>query len=111
MSKQTKANIDLDNMNTKALMNLSEKLSVRIREQQEQEKADVKEAIQKMASDSGFTVQELFGFTRKGGVRAMVKFSNPDDRSETWTGRGRQPRWLADKISAGAKLEDFRVSK
>ncbi|MBD0191236.1 H-NS family nucleoid-associated regulatory protein, partial [Acinetobacter baumannii] len=29
--------------------------------------------------------------------------------SETWTGRGKQPRWLVAEIEKGAKLEDFLI--
>jgi DNA-binding protein H-NS len=34
---------------------------------------------------------------------------NPDNKSETWTGRVRQPRWLAAKLGKGAKLEQFKI--
>ncbi|EPL5429774.1 TPA: H-NS family nucleoid-associated regulatory protein, partial [Acinetobacter baumannii] len=27
----------------------------------------------------------------------------------TWTGRGKQPRWLVAEIEKGAKLEDFLI--
>ena len=27
----------------------------------------------------------------------------------TWTGRGKQPKWLSAAISAGKKLEDFKI--
>jgi len=28
---------------------------------------------------------------------------------ETWTGRGKQPRWLSAALESGKKLEDFRI--
>jgi DNA-binding protein H-NS len=34
---------------------------------------------------------------------------NPDNKSETWTGRGRQPRWLVAKLAKGAKLGQFKI--
>jgi len=37
------------------------------------------------------------------------KFRNPDDPSETWAGRGRQPRWVAEQLSSGKKMEDFKI--
>ena len=37
------------------------------------------------------------------------KFRNPDDPSETWAGRGKQPRWLAEQLRSGKKLDDFRI--
>ncbi len=43
--------------------------------------------------------------------RVEPKYVNPDVPSQTWSGRGRQARWLQEKISAGARLEDFLVGK
>lgn len=37
-----------------------------------------------------------------------VKYRDPDT-GETWSGRGRMATWLAERIKAGAKLDDFLV--
>src|SRR5262249_30584034 len=42
---------------------------------------------------------------RKVAVKYRVRSGN------TWAGRGAQPRWLREKLKAGAKLEDFAVHK
>ncbi|RBK87351.1 DNA-binding protein, partial [Xanthomonas oryzae pv. oryzae] len=39
------------------------------------------------------------------------KYRNPANAQETWTGRGKQPRWLAELTAAGKKVEDFLISK
>jgi DNA-binding protein H-NS len=38
------------------------------------------------------------------------KYQNPSAPSETWSGRGKQPRWLVSALNAGGHLEDFRIS-
>jgi DNA-binding protein H-NS len=38
------------------------------------------------------------------------KYRNPDRPSETWSGRGRQPRWLAARLKAGGRIDDCRVA-
>ena len=45
------------------------------------------------------------------GRRAVVapKYRNPENASETWAGRGRQPRWLTVAIKAGKKLRDLAI--
>ena len=43
------------------------------------------------------------------GRKVPVKFR--DRSGTTWAGRGAQPRWLREKLKAGAKLEDFDVHK
>jgi DNA-binding protein H-NS len=47
------------------------------------------------------------------GVRGPVapKYRNPENRSETWAGRGLTPRWLAAAIKAGKKLEHFSIAQ
>jgi DNA-binding protein H-NS len=43
------------------------------------------------------------------GRKVAPKYRNPANRSETWAGRGLQPRWLKAALKAGKKLEDFRI--
>jgi hypothetical protein len=44
---------------------------------------------------------------RRGPV--APKYRNPDNRNETWAGRGLKPRWLAAAIKAGHNIEDFLI--
>ncbi|MBA2403101.1 MAG: H-NS histone family protein [Bradyrhizobium sp.] len=37
------------------------------------------------------------------------KFFNPEDPTQTWAGRGKQPRWLASQLRAGRRVDDFRI--
>jgi|SRR5215204_48819 len=37
------------------------------------------------------------------------KYQNPKDPSETWSGRGKTPRWAAELIAAGRKLDEFKI--
>jgi DNA-binding protein H-NS len=39
----------------------------------------------------------------------LPKFQNPADPSETWAGRGKQPRWLVSQLKAGKKINDFLI--
>lgn len=45
---------------------------------------------------------------RRGKI--AVKFRNPEKPDETWTGRGRAPRWLTSIEKVGGNRETFRVS-
>jgi DNA-binding protein H-NS len=40
-------------------------------------------------------------------VRA--KYRNPKNESETWSGRGKQPRWLVAELADGRDLTDFLI--
>ena len=37
------------------------------------------------------------------------KYRNPDEPSETWAGRGKQPRWLVAQLRSGKRIEDFTI--
>ena len=39
------------------------------------------------------------------------KYCNPDLPSQTWAGRGKQPRWLIAQLRSGKRIEDFRIKQ
>jgi DNA-binding protein H-NS len=47
---------------------------------------------------------------QKSPQKRPVKYLNPSDESETWTGRGHRPRWLKQKLADGHRVEDFLVN-
>jgi DNA-binding protein H-NS len=40
----------------------------------------------------------------------VPKYRNPGDPAETWSGRGKRPRWLAALLKSGKQIDDFRIS-
>ncbi|ACI92943.1 H-NS histone family [Afipia carboxidovorans OM5] len=46
---------------------------------------------------------------RRKYPRVFPKYRNPAAPSETWSGRGKQPRWLVAAIKSGRKIDDFRI--
>lgn len=56
---------------------------------------------------SGIPFERIFAEELVKPVRvAGTKYS---DGTNVWSGRGKHPNWLKDKLAAGAKLEDFAV--
>jgi DNA-binding protein H-NS len=49
------------------------------------------------------------GGSKLKGQRVKPKYRNPDNRSETWTGRGRMPLWLVALVKRGKKRDDFLI--
>jgi DNA-binding protein H-NS len=39
----------------------------------------------------------------------VPKFANPDDPTQVWSGRGKQPRWVAEKLASGLAAEDLSI--
>ena len=41
--------------------------------------------------------------------KVVPKYFNPLKPTETWSGRGKQPRWLVAALQSGHTLEEFRI--
>jgi DNA-binding protein H-NS len=41
----------------------------------------------------------------------LPKYQNPSNPTETWAGRGKQPRWLVSQLRAGRKIDDFLIDR
>ena len=41
----------------------------------------------------------------------LPKYQNPKNPSETWSGRGKQPRWLKAQLRSGKKLNDLLIER
>lgn len=99
-----------DKMSLKELLDHEPRLQRAIAAAKERERAEIKHKIATLAENSGFSVSELFGAGRGGKGRTVAaKYANPDNRAETWTGRGRKPNWLVAKLSKGGKIDDFKI--
>lgn len=46
---------------------------------------------------------------RRKYPKVLPKYCNPLVPTETWSGRGKMPRWLVAALKAGLKLEDFKI--
>ncbi|MEQ7884083.1 H-NS histone family protein [Xanthomonas hortorum] len=90
--------------------------------------AAMRAKIDKYVRDHGYTIAELYGSragdekvaksrrpsaAKKAGKRKLgpvpPKYRNLKNPEETWSGRGRQPRWLAQQVAQGKSLEAFLI--
>jgi DNA-binding protein H-NS len=51
------------------------------------------------------------GKVRRKYPPVLPKYRNPGNPSETWAGRGKQPRWLVSQLKAGKKMNDFLINR
>lgn len=105
--------MNIDNMTLSELKSLQKDLQRAISSYEARQKAAATAELEARAKELGFTLAELLGTAPlKAKSRAPVapKYRNPDNPEETWTGRGRKPRWLAVALtSVGKKLEDYAI--
>lgn len=102
------ARLNLDKMSLKQLLDLESQVKSAIASTRERDRTEVKKAMAQLAEKRGFSLQELMGGRGKGKV-SIAKYANPEDASQTWTGRGRKPNWLVAKLKRGASMSDFAI--
>lgn len=73
-------------------------------EKQNAERSAVRQRLVDLAKEHGFDIHELFGKGRKGTV--AVKYRDPKNPGNTWTGRGRMPRWMVAATKGGKSSKD-----
>ena len=56
------------------------------------------------AAMQGGKKRKAAGKSKLAGIKIAPKYRNPADKSQTWTGRGRAPAWVAELYEQG-KLE------
>lgn len=106
--------MELKNLTAKQLDELVAAADRRKTELAREAIATAKARIQKILADIGMSLEELFG-KRRGAAgkstRAKVapKYRNPQDASQTWSGRGLKPRWMVAALKGGKKPEDFAI--
>lgn len=102
--------MNIDGLSVKELQNLVKKASDTIQVRAEQEKSAIKQRLQDEAKKAGYTIEELFGGkSSKRRAKVAPKYRDPSDASNTWTGRGRMPKWLQAKVEAGENKDKFLI--
>jgi DNA-binding protein H-NS len=65
--------------------------------------------IKELAASIGVTV-EIHEASTATSAKIPAKFRNPDNHSQTWTGRGLAPKWLKALIAAGRDKNEFLIN-
>lgn len=100
---------DLDRLSFKDLQELEVKVKKAKASAQDRSRSEVRNKLEAMAAAAGFKIGDLFGGRGGKGRKVAAKYANPDNPAETWTGRGRKPRWLTAKLKDGDKVEKFLI--
>ena len=104
--------LDLSSMSLKELKRLERDIANAISTFDTRIKAVAIAELEAHARQLGFSLAELTGgavSVKRSRTAAVEKYRNPANASDTWSGRGRQPRWLSAKLSKGSKLGDFTL--
>ena len=98
--------ISFKSMSTDELWNLHEEVISTLARRIAAEKAQLEERLRKIGSN----VVSL-NRKRRPYPEVVPKYQNPNDPSETWSGRGKQPRWLVAELQSGEQLDNFLIAR
>lgn len=105
---------DISALSVEELKRLAEEAEVLIASKKDEAIEQAYEQVIKIAQDVGLTIEQLLEVgaqRRKKSTRKAVepRYKNRNNPEQTWTGRGKKPRWLVAELEKGAKLEDFLI--
>jgi DNA-binding protein H-NS len=96
---------DWGSMTTAELWELYDEVTTILSRRMAAEKAKLEERLRRIEGTAGSARTEER--VRRPYPPVLPKYRNPKDPSETWSGRGKQPRWLKAQLRAGKKLNDL----
>lgn len=102
--------IDLRTMTLKELKQLQKDVDHAVSTFKDRQRAEAVAALEAVAREKGFTLSELTGAMKQRRKTVSPKYANPDDQDMTWTGRGRQPRWVVEALESGKSLDDLLIN-
>lgn len=103
--------MDLSNMSVGDLRNLQEQIKQEMKKREQQEVQKAREQILAIAQSVGVPLKDLIAASGRGAKTGSVavRYRNPDNASQQWTGRGRQPKWVKEWVEGGKSLDKLRV--
>lgn len=116
---------NLSNYTLPQLKQLSNRITKEIGRRDGEAKAKLIKKLRKMASDEGLTLDDLVPGVVVSGSKAkkvaaktgarvkapkvptQIKYRNPNDPSQGWSGMGRRPEWFKLWLEEGGSLVDL----
>jgi DNA-binding protein H-NS len=102
--------IELNSMSLKELKDLQSKVNKAVSTYEDRRRKEALAEIEEVARSKGFSLSELTGGSMpKKRAPATAKYANPANKSDTWSGRGRKPRWVEAALKSGKSLADLSI--
>jgi DNA-binding protein H-NS len=104
--------VDIKNLNHNQLNDLIGKAQQRQQELRKEKVVKLREKVHAMIKAEGYSFEDIFGSTRakrRSTGTVPPKYRNPANPEQTWSGRGKRPRWFNDALKAGKKEKDLAI--
>lgn len=102
---------DLQELSETELASVIENARKALQTRQDSKRKEGIAKIKELAASIGITVEivESSKPSSRKGTKVPVKYKDPANPSNQWTGRGVTPRWLQDFLQQGRSLEEFAI--
>jgi DNA-binding protein H-NS len=101
--------IDFQTMSLDELWTLHEKIGSLLVTKVEAEKRELEKRLGELTRRYGGESDGEGRPARRPYPKVFPKFQNPEQPSQTWAGRGKQPRWVLELLATGRTIEDLRI--
>lgn len=102
------ATIKIESLDLDGLIALKKDVETRIKAKQAEYRDGIKAQIRDLMAKADLTPADLGSRTRAGTGTVKPKYQSKDG-SNTWSGRGRKPKWVEAHLSQGGSLEDLLI--
>jgi len=105
---------DLDPLSIDELKALEDAVQTRVQDLEAARRDAAFREMEKIAKQNGLTKAEVaarFGGRRSRKPKNKVRYRNPENPAETWTGVGRKPGWVQEHFAKGGTLEELAPPK
>src|ERR1700722_18335621 len=99
--------LDLESMSVDQLWSLHEMIASELARKIRAEKERLEQHLRELGLSAD--ASKMPAKPRRRYPKVHPKYRNPERPTETWAGRGKQPRWLNAQLKSGKKLDDFKI--
>ncbi|TVS04656.1 MAG: H-NS histone family protein [Rhodobacteraceae bacterium] len=102
--------LDLNALSLTELKKLHKDVTKAIESFEERQRKAVLAELDALARERGFTIEQVVGVAPASTRKPVApKYANPAAPSQTWSGRGRKPKWVVEALEAGKSLDDLAI--
>lgn len=105
--------ITLSGLSRKELLDLRANVDKALKDAEVRERREALKAAELAAAEFGFSLAELSAEAKARVAskqsKTPAKYRNPSNPEETWSGRGRKPRWVHEALTSGADITDLEI--
>ena len=109
---KAKTKVNLDKLSIQELKAVLDNAEKQIESRKKTELKSVRKQVKDIIKDNGYTPGDIFPALKtstKPKAKVPPKYRNPKDADQTWTGRGRKPKWVEELLNKGKNLDSFAI--